>query len=112
MAGFAHVVHLNDEVHPRLRNNSGAQYQQTDTRKPHLDGCVSFANGVRSATWDTQDRQSGRCAKRRTFPFGNWPDSRTSTRYLSQVERGLRDPSPRFLKAVTDALGKHLAGAA
>lgn len=31
---------------------------------------------------------------------------------LSQVERGLRDPSPRWLKAVTDALGKHMAGAA
>lgn len=32
--------------------------------------------------------------------------------YLSQVERGLRDPSARWLKAVTDALGKHLSGAA
>lgn len=32
--------------------------------------------------------------------------------YLSQVERGLKDPSPRWLKAVTDALGKHLGGAA
>lgn len=32
--------------------------------------------------------------------------------YLSQVERGLKDPSARWLKAVTDALGKHLAGAA
>lgn len=32
--------------------------------------------------------------------------------YLSQVERGLREPSPRWLKAVTDALGQHLAGAA
>ena len=32
--------------------------------------------------------------------------------YLSTVERGLRDPSPRWLKAVTDALGKHLGGAA
>jgi transcriptional regulator with XRE-family HTH domain len=32
--------------------------------------------------------------------------------YLSQVERGLRDPSPRWLKAVVDALGKHLGGAA
>lgn len=31
--------------------------------------------------------------------------------YLSQVERGLREPSPRWLKAVTDALGQHLAGA-
>lgn len=31
---------------------------------------------------------------------------------LSQVERGLKDPSPRWLKAVTDALGKHLGGAA
>lgn len=32
--------------------------------------------------------------------------------YLSQVERGLRDPSPRWMKSVTDALGKHLAGGA
>lgn len=32
--------------------------------------------------------------------------------YLSQVERGLREPSPRWLKSVTDALGKHLGGAA
>lgn len=32
--------------------------------------------------------------------------------YLSQVERGLRDPSARWLKAVVDALGKHLGGAA
>lgn len=31
---------------------------------------------------------------------------------LSKVERGLVDPSPRWLKAVTDALGKHMAGAA
>lgn len=30
---------------------------------------------------------------------------------LSQVERGLKDPSPRWLRAVTDALGQHLAGA-
>lgn len=30
--------------------------------------------------------------------------------YLSQVERGLRDPSPRWLKGVTDVLGRHLAG--
>lgn len=30
--------------------------------------------------------------------------------YLSQVERGLKDPSPRWLKAVTDALGRYLAG--
>jgi transcriptional regulator with XRE-family HTH domain len=29
---------------------------------------------------------------------------------LSQVERGLKDPSPRWQKAVTDALGKNLAG--
>ncbi len=27
---------------------------------------------------------------------------------LSQVERGLRDPSPRWLKSVTDALGEHI----
>lgn len=32
--------------------------------------------------------------------------------YLSLVERGLRDPSARWMKAVTDALGKHLGGAA
>jgi len=31
---------------------------------------------------------------------------------LSKVERGLHDPSPRWVKAVTDALGKHMAGAA
>lgn len=31
---------------------------------------------------------------------------------LSQVERGLRDPSPRWLKSVTDALGQQLGGAA
>ena len=29
---------------------------------------------------------------------------------LSQVERGLREPSPRWLKAVTDALGRSIAG--
>jgi transcriptional regulator with XRE-family HTH domain len=28
---------------------------------------------------------------------------------LSRVERGLVDPSPRWLKAVTDALGRHMA---
>lgn len=32
--------------------------------------------------------------------------------YLSQVERGQREPSARWLKAVTDALGQHLSGAA
>lgn len=32
--------------------------------------------------------------------------------YLSQVERGAEEPSPRWLKSVTDALGKHLSGAA
>lgn len=33
--------------------------------------------------------------------------------YLSKVENGLREPSPRWLKAVTDALGERLsAGAA
>ena len=31
---------------------------------------------------------------------------------LSKVERGMHEPSPRWLKAVTDALGKHMAGAA
>jgi len=30
--------------------------------------------------------------------------------YLSQVERGLREPSPRWLQAVKVALGNHLAG--
>lgn len=29
---------------------------------------------------------------------------------LSQVERGLREPSPRWLKAITDALGRNLSG--
>lgn len=32
--------------------------------------------------------------------------------YLSQVERGIREPSPRWLKSVTDALGRHLGGVA
>lgn len=32
--------------------------------------------------------------------------------YLSQVERGIRDPTARWMKSVTDALGKHLGGAA
>lgn len=31
---------------------------------------------------------------------------------LSKVERGLVDPSPRWLKAVTDALGRNLGSAA
>lgn len=31
---------------------------------------------------------------------------------LSKVERGLVEPSPRWLKAVTDALGRHLGGVA
>ena len=30
---------------------------------------------------------------------------------LSKVERGVHEPSPRWLKAVTDALGKHMAEA-
>lgn len=30
--------------------------------------------------------------------------------YLSLVERGLREPSPRWLASVTNALGRHLAG--
>lgn len=29
--------------------------------------------------------------------------------YLSQVERGLREPTPRWLKSVTDALGQYLS---
>lgn len=32
--------------------------------------------------------------------------------YLSKVERGIEDPSPRWLKNVTDALGRNLAGVA
>jgi transcriptional regulator with XRE-family HTH domain len=32
--------------------------------------------------------------------------------YLSKVERGIAEPSPRWLKSVTDALGSHLAGGA
>lgn len=31
---------------------------------------------------------------------------------LSQVERGLREPSPRWLKSVTDAMGRYLGGVA
>lgn len=31
---------------------------------------------------------------------------------LSRVERGEHEPSARWLKAVTDALGRHMAGAA
>lgn len=31
--------------------------------------------------------------------------------YLSLVERGEREPSPRWLANVTDALGRHLSGA-
>lgn len=33
-----------------------------------------------------------------------------SKAHLSLVERGEREASPRWLKSVTDALGKHLAG--
>jgi transcriptional regulator with XRE-family HTH domain len=36
----------------------------------------------------------------------------TTPGHLSEVERGIKDPSARWLKSVTDALGKHLAGAA
>ena len=32
--------------------------------------------------------------------------------YLSMVERGIREPTPRWLKSVTDALGRHLGGVA
>lgn len=32
--------------------------------------------------------------------------------YLSQVERGLRVPTARWLEAVTNALGRHLRGVA
>lgn len=31
---------------------------------------------------------------------------------LSKVERGLVEPSPRWMKAVTDALGRRMGGAA
>lgn len=30
---------------------------------------------------------------------------------LSRIENGLVDPSPRVVKAITDALGKHMGGA-
>lgn len=32
--------------------------------------------------------------------------------YLAQVERGKREPTARWLKSVTDALGRNLSGAA
>jgi len=35
--------------------------------------------------------------------------SGTNPTYLSQVERGLREPSQRWKRAVTEALGKHMA---
>lgn len=38
--------------------------------------------------------------------------SGTSFSYLSRVERGLEEPTERWLRAVTEALGKHMAGAA
>jgi transcriptional regulator with XRE-family HTH domain len=31
---------------------------------------------------------------------------------LSRIENGLVDPSPRVVKAITEALGKNMAGAA
>lgn len=37
--------------------------------------------------------------------------SDTNPTYLSQVERGLRVPSKRWLRAVTKALGEHMAEA-
>lgn len=36
--------------------------------------------------------------------------SKTSYAYLSLVERGEREPSERWLRAVTEALGKYMAG--
>lgn len=30
--------------------------------------------------------------------------------YLSQVERGIKEPTPRWLASVTSALGRHLSG--
>lgn len=38
--------------------------------------------------------------------------SDTSYAYLSLVERGMREPSDRWLRAVTTALGRHMAGEA
>lgn len=38
--------------------------------------------------------------------------SGTNPTYLSQVERGVRRPSRRWLRKVTEALGRHMAGAA
>ena len=36
--------------------------------------------------------------------------SGTSYAYLSLVERGMREPTERWLRAVTEALGRHMAG--
>jgi len=36
----------------------------------------------------------------------------TSYSYLSRVERGEREPTERWLRDVTEALGRHMAGAA
>lgn len=38
--------------------------------------------------------------------------SGTSPGYLSRVERGIDQPTDRWLKAVTQALGRHMAGEA
>jgi len=38
--------------------------------------------------------------------------ARVNPGYLSQVERDLVDPTPRWLEAVTTALGRNLAGVA
>lgn len=36
--------------------------------------------------------------------------SGVSAAHLSRIERGLREPSPHTLSAVTQALGRHMAG--
>jgi transcriptional regulator with XRE-family HTH domain len=36
--------------------------------------------------------------------------SGVSEAHLSRVERGLRNPSPHTLSAITQALGRHMAG--
>lgn len=38
--------------------------------------------------------------------------SGTSYAYLSLVERGLREPTDRWLRAVKEALGRHMIGGA
>ena len=38
--------------------------------------------------------------------------SGVSPAHLSRIERGLREPSPATLDAITKALGRHMAGEA